>query len=157
MRPRGRAPAVGTGVGHGDRGLPAIGDRPGHRDLSGFCEADPDVYRFVVDTPEGQNRAFGPSPVDSLSGLVADQAGAVLTTAGRDPDVARPWGHGLVGLVRAAADWWLQAERPMLRTELAAALTDLAWSGLAGVVTSATPSAPASPRIPATPSTPEET
>ncbi len=126
-----------------------------------FCEADPDVYRFVVDTPEGQNRAFGPSPVDSLSGLVADQAAAVLTgaltTAGRDPDVARPWGHGLVGLVRAAADWWLQAERPMLRTELAAALTDLAWSGLAGVVTSATPSAPASPRIPAPPSTPEET
>ncbi len=59
--------------------------------------------------------------------------------------------------MRAAADWWLQAERPMLRTELAAALTDLAWSGLAGVVTSATPSAPASPRIPAPPSTPEET
>ena len=103
-----------------------------------FCEADPDVYRFVVDTPEGHNRAFGPSPVDSLSGLVADQATAALTgaltAAGRDPAVARPWAHGLVGLVRASADWWLHAERPLLRTELADSLTDLAWSGLAGVV-----------------------
>ena len=38
-------------------------------------------------------------------------------------------------LVRSAADWWLRAERPMLRTELAAHLTDLAWAGLSGVVT----------------------
>ncbi|MFP5370560.1 MAG: TetR family transcriptional regulator [Actinomycetes bacterium] len=110
-----------------------------------FCEADPDVYRFVVNTPEGQSRALGPSPVDSLSGLVAEQAAAVLTgaltAAGRDPVVARPWAHGLVGLVRAAADWWLQGERPLPRTELAASLTDLAWSGLAGVVPPAAPSA----------------
>ena len=109
-----------------------------------FCEADPDVYRFVVDTPEGQNRALGPSPVDSLSGLVADQAAAVLTealsAAGRDAVVARPWAHGLVGLVRAAADWWLQGQRPLPRTELADSLTDLAWSGLSGVVPPASPS-----------------
>ena len=108
-----------------------------------FCEADPQVYRFVVDTPDGQNRALGPSPVDSLSGLVADQAAAVLTrsltAAGRDPEFALPWGHGVVGLVRAAADWWLQAQRPLPRSELAASLTELAWSGLSGVVTPAPP------------------
>ena len=44
-------------------------------------------------------------------------------------------GTGRVGLVRSAADWWLRTERPMLRTELAAHLTDLAWAGLSGVVT----------------------
>jgi AcrR family transcriptional regulator len=108
-----------------------------------FCEADPEVYRFVVDTPEGHHRACGPAPVDSLSGLVAEQAAAVLagalTAAGRDADVARPWGHGLIGLVRAAADWWLRADRPMLRSELAASLTDLAWAGLSGVVTAVSP------------------
>ena len=79
----------------------------------------------------------------SLSALVGDQAAALTATAleraGRDPAAAAPWGHGLVGLVRSAADWWLQAERPMLRTELAAHLTDLAWAGLSGVVTTASP------------------
>jgi hypothetical protein len=57
-----------------------------------------------------------------------------LEQAGRDPAAALPWGHGLVGLVRSAADWWLQADRPMPRVELAAHLTDLAWAGLSGVV-----------------------
>jgi hypothetical protein len=37
-------------------------------------------------------------------------------------------------MVRAAADWWLRADRPMLRSELAAQLTELAWAGLSGVV-----------------------
>ena len=108
-----------------------------------FLEADPELYRFVV---HGQNGHFGPQgdPVTSLSALVGDQAAALTATAleqaGRDPAAAAPWGHGLVGLVRSAADWWLQAERPMPRTELAAHLTDLAWAGLSGVVDPAPPS-----------------
>ncbi len=63
-----------------------------------------------------------------------------LEQAGQDTAAAGPWGHGLVGLVRSAADWWLRAERPMLRSELAAHLTDLAWAGLSGVVAPAPPS-----------------
>ena len=74
---------------------------------------------------------------------MGDQAAALTATAleraGHDPAAAAPWGHGLVGLVRSAADWWLSADRPMLRTELAAHLTDLAWAGLSGVVTTASP------------------
>ncbi len=61
--------------------------------------------------------------------------GENVQEAGRDPSAALPWGHGLVGLVRSAADWWLQADRPMPRVELAAHLTDLTWAGLSGVVT----------------------
>ena len=82
-----------------------------------FLEADPELYRFVV---HGQHGPFGPpaGPDQSLSALVGDQAAALTATAleqaGRDPAAAAPWGHGLVGLVRSAADWWLQAERPML-------------------------------------------
>jgi AcrR family transcriptional regulator len=99
-----------------------------------FLEADPELYRFVVHGgPAGDG-----DPIPSLSALVGNQAAALMATAleqaGRDPAAAAPWGHGLVGLVRAAADWWLQAERPMLRSELAAHLTDLAWAGLSGVV-----------------------
>jgi AcrR family transcriptional regulator len=102
-----------------------------------FLEADPEVYRFVVRRP-GADRPPTPDPIGTLSDLVGDQAAALvalaLEQAGRDPAAAAPWGHGLVGLVRAAADWWLQADRPMPRADLAAHLTDLAWAGLSGVV-----------------------
>jgi AcrR family transcriptional regulator len=99
-----------------------------------FLEAEPEVYRFVV----SQHPADGADPIANLADLVGDQAAALmalaLEQAGRDPAAAGPWGHGLVGMVRSAADWWLRAGRPMLRTELAAHLTDLAWAGLSGVV-----------------------
>jgi hypothetical protein len=36
-------------------------------------------------------------------------------------------------MVRSAADWWLSADRPMIRSDLAAHLTELAWAGLSGV------------------------
>jgi AcrR family transcriptional regulator len=102
-----------------------------------FLEADPEVYRFVVHRHGAQPGQS--DPIDRLSELVGDQAAALMAVAleqaGRDPAAAAPWGHGLVGLVRSAADWWLRTERPMLRGELAAHLTDLAWAGLSGVVT----------------------
>ena len=100
-----------------------------------FLEGDPELYRFVVQAPD---RPADSDPIANLSHLVGDQAAALvavtLEQAGRDPAAALPWGHGLVGLVRSAADWWLQADRPMPRVELAAHLTDLAWAGLSGVV-----------------------
>src|SRR3954453_11339674 len=86
-------------------------------------EADPELYRFVVHPPQ----LDGPSrddPIGSLSDLVGDQAAAAVSVAlhhpGRAPAAAAPWGHGVVGLVRAAADWWLRTDRPTLRSELAA-------------------------------------
>jgi AcrR family transcriptional regulator len=102
-----------------------------------FLEADPELYRFVVHQQTIDRPAS--DPLDSLSDLVGAQAAAAISVAlhqsGGDPAAAAPWGHGVVGLVRSAADWWLRAERPMLRSELAAHLTDLAWAGLSGVVT----------------------
>jgi AcrR family transcriptional regulator len=106
-----------------------------------FIEADPELYRFVVHQQTLDRPAS--DPLDSLSDLVGEQAAAAISVAlqqtGGDPAAAAPWGHGVVGLVRSAADWWLRAERPMLRSELAAHLTDLAWAGLSGVVTSPAP------------------
>ncbi len=105
-----------------------------------FLEAEPEVYRFVV----SRHAADGADPIATLADLVGDEAAAImalaLERAGRDPAAAGAWGHGLVGLVRSAADWWLRAGRPMLRTELAAHLTDLAWAGLSGVVAPASDS-----------------
>ncbi|MGY1742209.1 MULTISPECIES: TetR family transcriptional regulator [unclassified Blastococcus] len=110
-----------------------------------FLEADPELYRFVVRHPL-LDRPVDADPITTLSDLVGGQAAALvaaaLTAAGRDPAPAQPWGHGLVGLVRAAADWWLAADRPMLRADLAAHLTELAWAGLAGVLPGTRPADP---------------
>ena len=112
-----------------------------------FLEADPEVYRFVVHQ-QLPDRPVDPAgrpldPISNLSGLVGHEAAALMTVAlrraGRDTTAAEAWGHGLVGLIRSAADWWLQADRPVPRGELAAQLTDLAWSGLSGIVTPAPP------------------
>jgi AcrR family transcriptional regulator len=107
-----------------------------------FLEADPEVYRFVVHSRLA-DRAGDADPITTLSDLVGEQAAALvavaLQRAGLPTTAAAPWGHGLVGLIRSAADWWLQADRPMPRTELAAHLTDLAWTGLSCV---APPGAP---------------
>ena len=102
-----------------------------------FLEADPELYRFVVhqqalDRPHQRSRSTA-SPASSASRRRRDLRSR-CTRPGRDPAAAAPWGHGVVGLVRSAADWWLRADRPMLRSELAAHLTDLAWAGLSGVV-----------------------
>ena len=104
-----------------------------------FLEADPEVYRFVVThSPTGDDEK---DPISSLSDLVGDEVGGLvagfLARAGQDTAPAAPWGHGVIGLVRAAADWWLRADRPMPRPQLAAHLTDLAWAGLSGAVTPA--------------------
>jgi AcrR family transcriptional regulator len=101
-----------------------------------FLEADPELYRFVVHQQTIDRPAS--DPLGSLSDLVGEQATSAISVAlhqsGGDAAAAAPWGHGVVGLVRSAADWWLRAGRPMLRSELAAHLTDLAWAGLSGVV-----------------------
>ena len=103
-----------------------------------FLEADPELYRFVVHQ-QTLDRPAGHDPISSLSDLVGEQTAAIvglaLERSGHDRRAAAPWGHGAVGMVRSAADWWLRAGRPMLRAELTAHLTDLAWAGLSGVVT----------------------
>ncbi|SFP11903.1 transcriptional regulator, TetR family [Geodermatophilus dictyosporus] len=138
----GRLRAATRGTGHPREVLTAAVET-----YLAFIEADPELYRFVVAHPF-LDRPVDADPVSTLSDLVGDQAAtlvaAALRQAGRDPAAAAPWGHGVVGMVRSAADWWLRADRPMPRADLATHLTDLAWAGLSGL-------------LPRTPSETEET
>jgi len=110
-----------------------------------LIESDREVYRFVVHRPlvPALPTDTRPDPVADLVSLLGAQAAAViaphLARAGHDPAAAVPWGHGVVGMVRGAADDWLArggrtGGEPMSRAELARHLTDLAWTGLSGVV-----------------------
>ena len=59
-------------------------------------------------------------------------------TATPDPVLRRPWGTAIVGLVKAAGDWWLEHPDAMTRAELAESLTVLLWGGPGGLRTALT-------------------
>jgi AcrR family transcriptional regulator len=97
-----------------------------------LIEHDPEVYRFVAHRPLVERAPDG-DPLADLVSLIGDQVAAVLAEQLPDTGRAVAWGHGLVGMVRAAADNWLAHPGDTGRDELAAHLTDLAWAGLSGV------------------------
>lgn len=85
-------------------------------------EGEPQVYRFLM-------RSDGAGPAQSqvrsstrrLSALLAQGMQAEL---GAGPVRAAAWSHGVVGLVQAAGDWWL--EDPVVsRSELVTEVVDL--------------------------------
>lgn len=102
-------------------------------------EARPQVYRFLMHPAEesGQpsEQAFDvgrhSAPVlrrmgEELAEVIAERID--LGEGGNA--LARVWGHGIVGMMHAAGDWWL-GERPCTRAELVSALADLLWGRLA--------------------------
>jgi AcrR family transcriptional regulator len=95
-------------------------------------ESRPDLYRFVL-----QHR-----DLDDYATIVGAHATAVIgefmREAGQDSGAAELWGFGIVGLVRAAADRWLE-QRTMSRAAVVRYLTDLIWPGLAGMPAGALP------------------
>lgn len=101
-----------------------------------LVESDREVHRFVVHRPLVP--ATVADPVADLVSVLGDQAATVIAArlerSGHDAAAAVPWGHGVVGMVRAAADEWLARPRGMDRAQLARHVTDLAWVGLSGVV-----------------------
>jgi AcrR family transcriptional regulator len=105
-----------------------------------LIEADPRVYRFVVHRPL-LDRSVISTAADLVGDLVsrigaeaAEVVAAHLARRGLGTAAAVPWGHGLVGLVHAAADNWLAHPGGMDRAELTAHLTDLVWTGLTGML-----------------------
>ncbi|MFC5949393.1 TetR/AcrR family transcriptional regulator [Pseudonocardia lutea] len=100
-----------------------------------LIESDREVYRFVVQRPLLGAAVAGADPVTDLVTVIGDQVAEVIGTYLPDAPAARTWGHALVGLVRGAADDWLARPAGTTRDQLTARLTDLAWTGLAGLAT----------------------
>lgn len=98
-----------------------------------LVEADPEVYRFVVAHPL-LDLPVSDDPVSGLTTRIADDVGALLTArladAGRDTSAAITCAHGLVGLVRSAADQWVGSPNPVPRRTLVHQLSLLVWGGL---------------------------
>ncbi|MET7641429.1 TetR family transcriptional regulator [Streptomyces sp. NPDC005438] len=101
-------------------------------------EAHPQVYRFLMH-PEGEageENGLGNGQHQSpLLRRMGEELGTVIVErlemdGAHGPEQARIWGHGIVGMMHAAGDWWL-GQQPCSRQELVRTLADLLWGGLA--------------------------
>ncbi|WP_405801054.1 TetR family transcriptional regulator [Streptomyces sp. NBC_01506] len=103
-------------------------------------EARPQVYRFLMHPADStadaqlpeQGFDVGRHSAPLLRRLGEELAIVIEERVDLGPDsarLARVWGHGIVGMMHAAGDWWL-GERPCSRTELVSSLADLLWGRL---------------------------
>ncbi|MFI2224266.1 TetR family transcriptional regulator [Streptomyces fradiae] len=103
-------------------------------------EARPQVYRFLMHPAEeaglpaeqGFDVGRHSAPLlrrmgEELAEVIAER----VDLGGGGEALSRVWGHGIVGMMHAAGDWWL-GERPCDRAALVSALADLLWGRLAG-------------------------
>ncbi|WP_371581971.1 TetR family transcriptional regulator [Streptomyces sp. NBC_01314] len=105
-------------------------------------EARPQVYRFLMhpaevgqpgEQPRDQSFDVGKHSAPLLRRMGEELGKVIEDRLDLGPDshrLARVWGHGIVGMMHAAGDWWL-GERPCTRQELVRCLADLLWGRLA--------------------------
>ncbi|MEU2722934.1 TetR family transcriptional regulator [Streptomyces smyrnaeus] len=100
--------------------------------------AHPQVYRFLMHPAEdasSSERGFdvGQHSAPLLRRLGEELAKVIAERLDLGPEseeLARVWGHGIVGMMHAAGDWWLR-EKPCDRARLVRHLADLLWGRLA--------------------------
>ncbi|MEE4543796.1 TetR family transcriptional regulator [Streptomyces sp. V4-01] len=101
-------------------------------------ETRPQVYRFLMHPAESAatdaEKGFdvGRHSVPLLRRMGEDLGDVIAERLDLGQDsrlTARVWGHGIVGMMYAAGDWWL-GERPCSRDELVRSLAGLLWGRL---------------------------
>ncbi|MDF9873824.1 AcrR family transcriptional regulator [Streptomyces pratensis] len=102
-------------------------------------EARPQVYRFLMhpsdDSAPSPEQGFdvGRHSAPLLRRLGEELGKVIVERVDLGPEseqMARIWGHGIVGMMHAAGDWWL-GDRPCSREQLVRSLADLLWGRLA--------------------------
>jgi AcrR family transcriptional regulator len=95
-------------------------------------EANPELHRFVA--THQALRSTQTDLLDDYASTVGAHAsrviGEILRAQGLDSGAADPWGFGIVGMVRAATDRWLE-QQTMSRADFVSYLTDFTWAGMA--------------------------
>ncbi|AKN71814.1 MULTISPECIES: TetR family transcriptional regulator [Streptomyces] len=89
-------------------------------------EARPQVYRFLMHPAEGSSVPLLRRMGEELAQVIEER----VDLGAQSQQLARVWGHGIVGMMHAAGDWWL-GDRPCSRAELVRSLADLLWGRLA--------------------------
>jgi AcrR family transcriptional regulator len=102
-----------------------------------FIEADPQLYRFLMHRAYVEHPEAHTAVSTFIRVIGSDVASAMEIRLGLDASeraAAQAWGHGIVGMVQVAGDWWLE-HRHSTREELVDQLTRLIHSGVASLPT----------------------
>lgn len=98
----------------------------------------PELYRFVV-RAQFSDRPVSQDPVAEEKTVIANSVSRILgeymRSLGLDSGAAEPWSHGLVGMVQASGDWWLERQS-MSREDLTDYLSRIIWYAIDGVLRS---------------------
>ncbi len=101
-----------------------------------FVERDPEVYRFLVRrllvNPDSARGLTVGNFLRQVGNQVALVLGEQLRSANLDSGGAEPMAHGIVGMVHAAGDWWLERQT-MPRATLVDYLVRLLSDGFSGL------------------------
>ncbi|MCP2259602.1 transcriptional regulator, TetR family [Streptoalloteichus tenebrarius] len=111
----------------------------------GFVADHPELYHFVVrrrfvEAPEDDRAAPATPDVVAedkalIAAVLSRVIGDYLRLFEMDSGGAEVWGYGLVGMVQAAGDWWLE-RRSMSREAVTDYLTQIIWHAVDGVLRS---------------------
>ena len=98
----------------------------------GAIEEQPHVYRFLVHRAATEEPTVAGHVALFQHRLAAELAAGIAIELRLPEPTAHEmaWAHAIVGMVRAAGEWWLD-ERSMPRADLVTALVDLLYGGLA--------------------------
>jgi AcrR family transcriptional regulator len=103
-----------------------------------FLEWSPELYRFVLRRNFADLRGDN-DPVASHKAVIANSLSKLIGTYtrsfGLDSGGVEVWSHGLVGMVQAAGDWWLERQ-VMSRADLTLYQTQIIWHALDGFLRS---------------------
>jgi AcrR family transcriptional regulator len=98
-----------------------------------FIEHYPQTYSFLMHRALAEQPEAHTTVAAFIRVIGREVAGVLRTEYARSVDVvegADAWGHGIVGMVQVAGDWWLE-ERTVTREQMVDSLARLLWSGLA--------------------------
>ena len=100
-----------------------------------FVERDPEVYRFLVrhlaaNPDDGDDPLTVGNFLRQVGNQVAVVVGEQMRAAKVDSGGAEPLAHGIVGMVHAAGDWWLERQT-MPKERVVQYVVDLLWGGMA--------------------------
>jgi AcrR family transcriptional regulator len=97
-----------------------------------FIEQHPQTYRFLMhrasaEQPEAHSAVS--EFIRRVGGEVADALRSEFELTADDGAAVEAWGHGIVGMVQVAGDWWLE-QRHVSRKQMVDHLARLLWTGL---------------------------
>ena len=98
-------------------------------------ESDPEVYQFIsqrIAAEDPEAAAAVGNFIRQVAAQVAVILGEQLREAKLDSGGAEPMAFGIVGMVHAAGDWWVE-RRSMPRHRLVTYLSSLLWGGISGL------------------------